>query len=68
MSDVDRLGATPFRRLRNQQLLDAGVRIYTYLDDHEVTMESATDTFLVQVQAFVASLEREKAGSAPATR
>ena len=44
-----------------QQLLDGGVRIYTYFDDREITMNSPTDTFLVQVQAFVASLEREKA-------
>jgi site-specific DNA recombinase len=62
MSDLDRLGRdtiqTPYAI---QQLLDAGVAIYTYLNDREVTMEGATDTFLVQVQAFVASLEREKA-------
>lgn len=62
ISDVDRLGRdtiqTPYAI---QQLLDADVRIYTYLDDREVTMTSSTDTFLVQVQAFVASLEREKA-------
>ena len=62
MSDLDRLGRdtieTPYAL---RQLMDAGIRIYTYLEDRELTMESATDTFLVQVQAFVASLEREKA-------
>jgi DNA invertase Pin-like site-specific DNA recombinase len=62
MSDLDRLGRetvqTPYAI---QQLLDGGVRLFTYLDDREVTMGSATDTFLVQVQSFVASVEREKA-------
>jgi site-specific DNA recombinase len=62
MSDLDRLGResieTPYAV---GQLIDAGVRLYTYLDDREITMESSTETFQMQTQAFVASVEREKA-------
>ena len=62
VADVDRLGrdsvATPYAIA---QLLDAGVRIYAYADDREITLQSSTDTFMLQVQAFVASMEREKA-------
>ena len=62
VADVDRLGrdsvATPYAIA---QLLDAGVRIYSYADDREVSLSSSTDTFMLQVQAFVASMEREKA-------
>ena len=60
VADVDRLGrdsvATPYAIA---QLLDAGVRIYSYADDREITLQSSTDTFMLQVQAFVASMERE---------
>ena len=37
------------------------MRIYSYSDDREITLQSSTDTFMLQVQAFVASMEREKA-------
>lgn len=61
LSDLDRLGRDTIQTpLALRQLLDAGVRIYCYLDDRELAMETSIDTFLVQVHSFVASLEREK--------
>ena len=44
-----------------KQIAAAGVRVFSYLEDREIAVDSAIATFMMQVQAFGASLEREKA-------
>jgi DNA invertase Pin-like site-specific DNA recombinase len=44
-----------------KQLSVAGVRCFSYLEDRELLMESATDKFLLGAVTFAADLEREKA-------
>lgn len=62
MSEVSRLGreqiATAYAL---KQLSVAGVRCFSYLEDREVLLESATDKFLLGAMTFAADLEREKA-------
>src|SRR5262245_61542555 len=62
MSEVSRLGGeqieTPYAL---KQLSVAGVRCFSYLEDRELLMGSATDKFLLGAIAFAADLEREKA-------
>jgi site-specific DNA recombinase len=44
-----------------KQLSQAGVRIYSYLENREIALENATDVFLLSAVAFAAEIEREKA-------
>ncbi len=44
-----------------KQIITAGVRVFDYLDDRELRLESPTDKLLLSVTAFAAELEREKA-------
>src|SRR5215470_8861956 len=44
-----------------QQILDADVRIFSYLDGQERTLDSATDKVLLSVTGFAAEMERERA-------
>src|SRR5262245_11413672 len=44
-----------------QQILDADVRIFYYLDGQERTLDSATDKVLLSVTGFAAEMERERA-------
>src|SRR5262249_31687346 len=44
-----------------KQLITAGVRVFSYLEDRERTLESPTDKLLLSVTAFADELEREKA-------
>lgn len=62
MSEESRLG----REQREvsyafKRLVDAGVRIFLYLEDRERLLESATDKFMLSVAAFADEMEREKA-------
>jgi DNA invertase Pin-like site-specific DNA recombinase len=43
-----------------QQILTAGVRIFYYLDDREVRMDSALDKMVSSLDAFASEMEREK--------
>ena len=46
-----------------KQLSMAGVRVFTYLDDREVTVDTATNKFMMSAGSFGAELEREKGAS-----
>ena len=40
----------------------AGVRVFAYLTDSEIRLDSPIDALIMQVQAFGAAIERQKAG------
>ena len=62
MSEISRLGREQIETAYAlKQLAVAGVRCFSYLEDREVLMESATDKFLLGALTFAADLEREKA-------
>jgi hypothetical protein len=62
MMDDDRLGREQYRtNLLLQQIVDAGCRIFLYLRDQEVKLDSATAKFMQSVRNFGSELEREKA-------
>jgi len=59
--DESRLGGDTNRTsLFIQDLLDAGVRLFYYFTDEEVTIEGAVDKFMINVRNFASELEREK--------
>jgi DNA invertase Pin-like site-specific DNA recombinase len=62
LSEVSRLGREQIETAYAlKQLSVAGVRSFSYLEDRELLMESATDKFLLGAVTFAADLEREKA-------
>jgi site-specific DNA recombinase len=62
MSEVSRLGREASETAYAiKQLLQAGVRLWLYLEDRELVVESATDKLLMNVVAFADEMEREKA-------
>jgi DNA invertase Pin-like site-specific DNA recombinase len=62
MSEVSRLGREQIETAYAlKQLSVAGVRCFSYLEDRELLLESATDKFLLGAVTFAADLEREKA-------
>jgi hypothetical protein len=62
MSEVSRLGREQIETAyAPKQLSVAGVRCFSYLEDREVLLESATDEFLLGAVTFAADLERKKA-------
>jgi site-specific DNA recombinase len=44
-----------------KQILDAGVRLFYYLDDRERTLDSATEKALLSLASFASEMERERA-------
>ncbi|UQA57026.1 recombinase family protein [Polyangium aurulentum] len=61
MRDEARLGGDTNRTsLFIQDLLDAGVRLFYYFTDEEVTIDGAVDKFMINVRNFASELEREK--------
>src|SRR5204863_427960 len=44
-----------------KQLVQAGVRVFFYLEDRERTLDSPTDKIMLSLTAFADELEREKA-------
>src|SRR5262245_37629848 len=44
-----------------KQILDAGVRVFFYLEDRERTLDSAMDKVMLSLTNFAAEMEREKA-------
>src|ERR1700730_7156416 len=62
MSEVSRLGREQIETAyAMKQLSVAGVRCFSYLEDRELLIESATDKFLLGAVTVAADLEREKA-------
>ena len=62
MSEESRLGREAIETAYAlKQLIQAGVRVFFYLEDHERTLDSPTDKLLMSVTAFADELEREKA-------
>jgi site-specific DNA recombinase len=43
-----------------KQILDAGVRLFYYLDDRERTLDSATEKLLLSITSFASETERER--------
>ena len=44
-----------------QTASQAGVRVFSYLEDREVLLDTPTDKFLMSAMSFAAEVEREKA-------
>ena len=62
MSEESRLGREQIETsYALKQLVQAGVRIFFYLEDRERTLDSPTDKVLLSLTAFADELEREKA-------
>lgn len=62
MSEESRLGREQIETSYSlKQILQAGVRVFYYLEDRERTLGSPTDKLLLSVTAFADELEREKA-------
>ena len=62
MSEGSRLGREQIQTaFLLQQIIDAGVRVFCYLEDRERTIDNAMDKVLLSLSAFAAETEREKA-------
>jgi hypothetical protein len=66
MMDEDRLGPQQMETAwALKQLITAGVRVFSYLQDRERTLDSPTEKLLLSVTSFADELEREKARQRP---
>src|SRR3954454_2972742 len=62
MSEESRLGREAIKTAYAlKQLVQAGVRVFFYLEDRERTLDSPTDKIMLSLTAFADELEREKA-------
>jgi len=62
MSEESRLGREQIETsYALKQIMDAGVRVFFYLEDRERTLESALDKVMLSITNFGAEIEREKA-------
>jgi site-specific DNA recombinase len=62
VSELSRLGREQFETgYAVKQLAQAGVTIYSYLENRELLLDSATNKFLMSAVSFAAEIEREKA-------
>jgi site-specific DNA recombinase len=62
MSEESRLGREAIETAYAlKQLIQAGVRVFFYLEDRERTLDSPTDKIMMSLTAFADELEREKA-------
>ena len=62
MSEESRLGRESIETsYALKQIIDAGVRLFFYLEDRERTLESATDKVMLALTNFASEMEREKA-------
>lgn len=62
VSELSRLGREQLEvGFACKQLSQSGVRIFSYLDDKELQLDSPTDKFLLSAVNFASELEREKA-------
>ena len=61
VSELSRLGREQLETgYAVKQLAQAGVRIYSYLEDREILLDTPTDKFLMSAVNFAAEIEREK--------
>ena len=62
MSEESRLGREQIETSYSlKQILDAGVRVFFYLEDKERTLDNAMDKVMLSLTNFAAEMEREKA-------
>jgi len=62
MSEESRLGREQIETAYViKQILDAGVRLFYYLDDRERTLDSATEKVMLSLAGFASEMERERA-------
>src|SRR5262249_38563227 len=62
MSEESRLGRESIETgWRLQKIIDAGVRVFYYLEDRERTLDSALEKIMMHLSTFAAEMEREKA-------
>jgi DNA invertase Pin-like site-specific DNA recombinase len=62
MSEESRLGREQLEvGYALKQIIQAGVRVWLYLEDRERTLDSPTDKIMLSLTAFADELEREKA-------
>lgn len=62
MSEESRLGREAIETaFALKQLVQAGVRVFFYLEDRERTLDSPTEKFMMSLTAFTDELERDKA-------
>src|SRR5919112_626427 len=61
MSEESRLGREQIETAYAlKQIMDAGVRVFFYLEDRERTLDSAVDKVMLSLTNFAAEIEREK--------
>ena len=69
MSEESRLGREQIQTaFALQQITDAGVRVWYYLNDQERKLDTAMDKIMGSLAGFSAEMERERPASAPMTR
>lgn len=62
MSEESRLGREQIETAYAlKQIMDAGVRVFFYLEDRERTLDNALDKVMLSLTNFAAEMEREKA-------
>lgn len=62
MSEESRLGREQIETAYAlKQIMDAGVRVFFYLEDRERTLDSALDKMMLSLTGFASEVEREKA-------
>src|SRR5712692_2272323 len=62
MSEESRLGREQIETAYAlKQIIDAGVRVFFYLEDRERTLDNAMDKVMLSLTNFAAEVEREKA-------
>jgi site-specific DNA recombinase len=62
ISELSRLGREQIETsYAAKQLSQAGVKIFSYLEDREVLLDTPTDKFLLSAMNFAAEIERDKA-------
>ena len=63
VADLSRLGREQLETgYALKQLSQAGVRVFSYLEDREVVFDTPTEKFLMSAMNFAAEVERDKAG------
>ena len=69
MSEESRLGRESIETAYTlKQLVQAGVRVFFYMEDRERTLDSPTDKIMMSLTAFADELERERRDREPTTR
>ncbi len=62
MSEESRLGREQIETAYAlKQIMDAGVRVFFYLEDRERTLDSALDKMMLSLTGFASEMERERA-------